>query len=546
MLPSPPETEPKSAELVDVAASGDASKLWQELRDKADDSLYFFSKVVLGYKELVDHLHQPLAIKIQGYRPNSKQRRGFLLPRGHFKSTILSKSYPLWRLAQNPELRILILGESATVGEKNLRDIKWHIENNQLFRWLYPELIPAVIGAQKWTEKEILLPRQGTFDESSITATGVGVRLTGTHYDIIIYDDLVGEEASKSEAVMQDAISYFQWATGLANDQDTIEELIAGTRWKHADKDLYGWIMKMMPGEWDWEQRSVIEDGVPIFPERFSEKIIDDIRRRLGEYKFSCNYMNSPISPEGGDFKTNQVLSYTVSADGKTIIPDDGTPPVRLADLYRISFWDPSAGGRSATAENAIIVAGMSADRRIFALAAWSKNTDMHAAAEKWLELNDRFHCFYNHYELVGSQKEIEKIIRDRLMAVKCAYCNKTHRRLKPLGVSPPGGRANKEERIRTFTEDAFGHITEDNKVVGTRIYLRRGMEKLRGQIVSFPPSESGSLVDEFDAFAYCCHLLRPPLLDTSNEEKSKEAEEVERRKSVPFTHTERDYGGYH
>ena len=526
-------------DILQMASEGRAEDLYEELRDRALRSLYFFTKVVLGYKDLNESLHLNFCNQVQ--EDISHKKRGYLMPRGHFKSTIISKSYPLWRTAANPELRTLIVGESDKVGTKNMNDIKWHLQNNQLLQWLFPELIPIDINRTKWTDSEILLPRAQSFDESTITMIGVGAKTTGFHYDLIIYDDVIGEKASKSEAEMDSVKEWFDYAPGLLNDPANGEEILIGTRWKHGTGDLYGHIQAKLSladiggdlrtGDFTWYVRSAIENDAPIFPERFSLDTLESIRRREGEYKFNCQYMNNPTHPEGADFPPDWLREYTVDSDGKTIIPSDGTPSVRLGQLLRMSFLDVSAGGRTAKAQNALIFTGESSDKRIFVIEAWAKNCPIGEAIEKWHQLNDRYMAYRNHYEQVGAQKAVEDVIAERVSEV-CRHCGARHRRLDPVPVRPPGGSLNKEDRIRMFAQAAF----EEG-----RVYLRRNMTALKGQILAFP---HGDLVDMFDALAYLLNLTRPPM---SEEQEQEDKDRELARKTLPLsrTSTAYNYGGY-
>lgn len=525
--------------IMELAEQGKAEELRDLLRSRSYGSLYEFARACLNYKEMTPSFHLPLCGLVQKHE---FRKQGILAPRGHFKSTIL-KAYALWRLLHNAETRILYVSESDTVAQKNLRDIKGRIESNQVLLWLFPELIPPDFNATKWTDSEILLPRVGSFDETSIMTAGIGAKMTGFHFDLIIYDDVIGEKAAYSEAEMNRAITWVQYASGLLNDPDESEEIFIGTRWKHGSADLYGWMMEYMP-EVQWYIRAAVENGEPIFPERFTLDRLELIRQRQGDYKYFCQYMNDPTPPEGADFPPSWVKSYVVSEDGRTIIPSDGTPQVALASLLRMSFYDVSAGGKSASAENAIVVAGMDSKRRIFELSSRSGNSPIGQAIEWWHELNDQFICYHNHYEQVGAQKSVEDVIRERNAQPACSHCKAghpalngdkprpPHRKLQPIGIKPPGGSLNKEDRIRMFAQAAFQE---------GRVYLRQGEDKLRRQIVGFPHI---SPIDLFDAFAYLINLLRPPV-DEDMVEAEKAALETFKVHSKPRTHTAVDYGGY-
>lgn len=561
--------------LLQLASSGKAEELRRSLKLRALRSLYFFNKTVLQYKDLVDHLHLPLCKRLQARPAPGHTRNGYLYPRAHFKSTNL-KGKALWRSlpfnpeefpelspeeieylkwAHNPNLRIAFVGESDTVAQKNLNDIKWHATENVLLKWLFPEF-NFDPNQTKWTDTEIIFPfRTQSFDESSITTMGVGAKRTGFHWDLIIYDDIIGEKAAESEAEMKKAQSWFQLATGMLNHPTDSEEDMIGTRWKHGEADLYGWIMKNMPeegvsegtdegvgriGGFTWMVRSAIEDGEPIFPERFTIQTLLAIKNRQKEYKFNCQYMNTPSSPEGAEFSGSLLGEYTIGEDNKTIIPSDGTLPVKLRDLYRVSFHDLSSGGKSAKCDNAIVATGESADGRIFVLGAWMKNTGYSRALEEHHLMHDRHAYHDSYYEDVGSQKEIEEIELERRYQPECRQCKEAgritetrkyvHRKLRLKGHKPPGGL--KEDRIRNY----YGPRHDEKK-----IYLRFGMTVLKGQITEFPHGEK---IDGLDALAYCVHLSRKPITqeDVASEKADMDTLIAARK---PCTNTEYDYGGY-
>jgi hypothetical protein len=547
-----------SSPIMQLATQGKAEELQEEMKRRALSSLYYFSKVVLNYKDLAK-FHLDLCNYVQTTIPDLK--RGALCPRGHFKSTILSKTYPLWRLCgggndllpkplKDPrDLRIAIIGESSTVAAKNLRDIKWNLENNQILKWLFPQVIPPDVGNTKWTETEILLPRGQSFDESTITCMGVGERRTGFHWDMLLYDDIIGEKASQSDAEMKGAIEWFQYAPGMLNDQATGEELMAGTRWKSGTADLYGWIMKEMPiggadGErskgFSWYIRSAVEkdengEEQIIFPERFTHQMLTDIQKRMKSYKYSCQYMNRPSSPEGADFPEDQIKGFEVINDhqGKPCIihPLDGSSDVHINQLFRVSFLDPSSGGKSAACENAIVVAGMDSMMRVFGLHAWSMNCGYGAAVEKWHHINDMYQCHLNFYEDVGAQKELETIITLRNFQAMCRICNKIHTKLTPQPFKIPGGKM-KEDRIRLFIQADFE---------AGNVYLRNTLGELKRQITNFP---HGDLVDQFDAFASARKNLRKPLTDGEAADRRADEEALQAAKT-PRIATAHNYGGY-
>jgi hypothetical protein len=531
-------------DILKTAESGKAEELWQELRNLADSSLYYFTKVVMNFRDMTEGFHRVFCERMdEDDDPElGIQDAGYLLARAHFKSTV-NKCRLLRKYLRNHEERFLIIGESDTVAKSKLIDIRWHILNNKFLQWLYPELKSVDPGNTKWTDAEILLPREGTYDEPTFTCDGIGAKRTGFHYTEITFEDVIGDKAAASQAVMDSAWDWIEYSRGLLHDPAKSRRRFIGTRWKHGEGDVYGKAMVAMP-QCRWYVRSAIEHGVPVFPERFSLATLASIRQEEGEYKFNCQYMNDPTAPGGADFEVSWIKEYDVDPDDHTmIIPCDGSPKIQTGSLLRMSFYDVSSGGKTANCENAIEVAGMAADRRIFVLEDFGENCSIGHAVETWHVMNDRWRCYKNHYELVGAQKAIEDFCQERKSGGPCPYCKaghlidgkyirNPHRKISPIGIKPEGGGMNKEERIRMYAQKAF----EEG-----RVYIRRGMTKLRSQIVQFPHSD---LVDRFDALAYLIKLLRPPLSD-ADVDSARAFEARRKQQGHPRIATGVDYGGY-
>lgn len=563
------------SDIGQLAYQGDASGLRDELRRRALGSLYYFAKVVMGYKDCSPHLHQEFCHDLQ--TTIKEQRRGYLIPRRHLKST-LAKSYGMWRLCgggfdQLPlavrerlngdprNLRIGVFGQTEKPAQKYLKDPKWILQNNEMFQWLFPELVPPNINDTKWTDAEILLPRSMSFDESTIMCFGIDQRKTGYGFDILIYDDIFDEEAAESEELAKAVKEGFDYASQLFVDPNTVEEIIFATRWLYGDADLPGYVMKRLPANmatsrslddiekqapgrtsgFRWYVRSVVEtdpatgEEHSIWPERFTPEVVEAERIRLGPYKFSCLMMNNPIPSEGVNFPPELLKEYEVRNDSSgnpsLLHPLDGSPDVRLSELYRLSFHDPSSGGPSAACESALVALGMAPDCRVFVLKDWGAKVGYGQSVEQWHLLNDQFFFHDNYYEKVGAQKTIEEeIIPLRVIMGKCPYCDQHHQRLIVKPFQPPGGK-DKDSRIFAFLDP----VLQDK-----RLYLRKGMTILREQVITHPFS---NLKDRLDALASGVSLLRPP---TSADElrSEREAEEMAKVHSSR-TFTSYEVGGY-
>src|SRR3989304_3853867 len=101
----------------------DTEAIRQQLRQKCRSSLYFLAKSILGYRDLTPTFHRRLCYEIQSTR---SKRKLLMVPRGHLKTSIATRAFPIWRLIQapnppefwGPDERILLVmsgGEVASV-----------------------------------------------------------------------------------------------------------------------------------------------------------------------------------------------------------------------------------------------------------------------------------------------------------------------------------------------------------------------------------------------------------------------------------------------
>ena len=176
------------------------------------------------------------------FRLSSKETL-ILGPRGHGKSTVLTVSYGLWRATANHDLRILEVSNTHDQAVAFLREQRGHIETNDIYRACYGDMTPppALIEKRKWTEKEITFPRKKIMKEATITAVGVGGPIIGRHYDIILLDDVVDDDNSRTEHQRQKLLTWYRKVL-LPCLEPNGEIHAIGTRYH--PMDLYGHFLK--------------------------------------------------------------------------------------------------------------------------------------------------------------------------------------------------------------------------------------------------------------------------------------------------------------
>jgi len=118
-------------------------------------------------------------------------------PRGHTKTTSFSVNYPLAEIAENENVRILLVSNTATQSQSFLREIVGHIERDDEYKDYAGNLKPAI--PEKWTSTEIIVNRSRyDLKDPTIATVGAGGTILSKRADIIICDDILNFENTRT------------------------------------------------------------------------------------------------------------------------------------------------------------------------------------------------------------------------------------------------------------------------------------------------------------------------------------------------------------
>ncbi len=290
-------------------------------RQEAIDDFYTFVTKVLGFEDLYPSLHGPLCRLMQN---GDVRRKLILLPRGCFKTTICSISYPLWCLVRDQNARIALCSVKASKAENNLEEL-YHRAGGEVFQLLFGDTIGHPDTWPKRTKSFARIRRRGSRTGPSIAAYSVESSEVGEHFDHLLFDDIVDQERVNTPQARE---SVWEWFGRQFSVRDPGTEMVViGTRW-HWD-DVYSRIQKHMPKYaddkevgWHVEKRAIIENGKIIFPTRFTRAELEEIRKVQGDYIFSCFYHNEPAGEGTNPFNVRRLkwVDYTPQKDGWTYI----------------------------------------------------------------------------------------------------------------------------------------------------------------------------------------------------------------------------------
>lgn len=467
------------------------------MRLNALGSSFYFAKVVLRKHRLNDTLHRSMCENIE----KTSIKDVIEIPRDHFKSTIYSEMAPMWwalpfgntermameklgysseylswmERAHNQNTRSLLVSEVIDNAIKLGSRIAHHYENNDLFRDLFPEILPDTSCV--WTAKSLQHKRtkdspngEGTYD-----FLGVGGALQSRHYDRAVQDDLVGRSAIDSDAVMEDTINYHRLLLGAFDSipgkpTEENDELVVGNRWSF--KDLNQWIRENETW-FHFTTHSATGGCCPvhpvgkcIFPEEWSVEKLQRVQVREGARYYSCQYLNEPISDQEREFRPEWLRFYDVQAVSETdkramiiheVYSGEVIKNVLPGELSITMVVDPNHAGNNGRCRHAITVTGVqhfskNTPQRVYLLDCWAQSCDYHTFVAQIYKMATRWRL---------SEFWLETVMAQRYLKMYLDYRNKVENiKLKVRELKPDNSANAKDNRIRAlntiFAEGQF------------------------------------------------------------------------------------------
>lgn len=292
------EIQPSGSILYSVSARGNSYHFYPDPKG-------LFLKDDLGFHFVGNESKIP-------YDPEKKALH-IEMPRGTFKSSVVTIGFALQCILNDPNWRVLIDSETYSKAKAFLSEVKGHLENNKKFRDIYFTIYGKYPDDNKrntsvrWTDSQLDLScRTKDTKEASFTVSGVDKSINGMHFDLIIGDDLHSETNVTNKEQIEKVKQHYKLLLALLDPGRYL--IIIGTRWHHFD--MYHHLIKDEEFRFNFYIRKAVnDDGSLLFPERLTKQYLADQRKSLGSYLYSCQYMNTPVDDEDATFKQSYFIT---------------------------------------------------------------------------------------------------------------------------------------------------------------------------------------------------------------------------------------------
>lgn len=307
----------------------------EKIAQRCRYDLYYLAKHILDYELMEPHVHEDLCAYTMPLLPNippeyedrmpketgetngledqfirNRRQSLFLMPRGTFKTSVVTIGFALQYVLNDPDCRILLDSETFGKSKAFLTEIKGHLEGNDKYREVFKAIHGVYPDERKksdlWTDSQVVLScRKRTRKEPTFSCAGIDVTKNGMHYDLIICDDLHSEKNVTTKDQINQVIDHYRLAFSLLDPGMSM--IVIGTRWDY--NDLYQFILDNERHRFNILIRKAIrDDGSLLFPERLTKDFLESTRATQGSSIFSKQYQNEPIDDETATFKRSNIV----------------------------------------------------------------------------------------------------------------------------------------------------------------------------------------------------------------------------------------------
>lgn len=222
------------------------------------------------------------------------------LPPRSWKSRI-SAEFISWYLWHHPSKDVLLTWHSSSLLESFSRSIRNRIDSEEYKKLFKTRLAEWNTAVKSWKTSE--------WWEFSIF--WVWGWITWKGWDILVIDDpYSGREDAESQTIKDKVWDWYKSTFLSRRHNENSAIVIIMQRW--SEDDLIGRILEEdKKNEWtEIKIPAISEEWESFWPEKFSIKYLEEMRKEIWEYFFMSQYQQDPVNEWGWDFKKDMFEYY--------------------------------------------------------------------------------------------------------------------------------------------------------------------------------------------------------------------------------------------
>lgn len=279
-----------------------------------------------------------------------------LAPARHGKTTVFSVVNTLHEITKNRSIRIGLVCNKDSLARDILREIKWHLENNEELINTYGEFKPK--KPDKWSEWQLQVSNNiYTIQrkDATISALGAMSAIKGLSFDYLLGDDIVDDKNS-STAEKCDALWDWLWSVLIPRCMPGAPKKFMGT--VENELDMYHRFIEDNRGFKVIRQQAILDENTKtvLWPEQRPYDWL--AQQRAANYtSFSKTYQNIVVGNEVAKIGADKI---NACYDASRTMCSMGIPPeIRARYKYILMSVDPAWTQRKTSAYAVIMTEGV-------------------------------------------------------------------------------------------------------------------------------------------------------------------------------------------
>ncbi len=295
-----------------------------------------------------------------------------LLPRGFGKTTFFTEIEAIREILGNQNIRVCIVSHSYKKAVEILNHIKSYLILPKLKK-MFPHILWGDNRPNEatWKEDAIQLRQTQAGLGNTLEVFGIDQDITGSHYDVIFFDDVVQKSNSNTPDKMKKVKKTFAAYSPILKPGG--KKRITGTRYKL--DDLYGDLIKLdvayIVKEVEDEQGNLLDANILSREELEQKK--KEIIAHDGLSYFTSQYFNKCIAEEDIKFQPEWVKFYS----------EKQTP--KIIEIVYV-LCDPAIGKNKRSDECVVQVILQTPDKMLYILSSEGNKEDVKESAYRIYE----------------------------------------------------------------------------------------------------------------------------------------------------------------
>jgi predicted phage terminase large subunit-like protein len=442
-------------------------------------SIPFFVKWYFGYDVPV---HQQNWYRLFRVKPYTL----LLSPRDHGKTTTVSRFYVEWMSLYHPNHRTLLLSKSYKQSIKSMEVIIQDVLKNKRIKSDFSEEL------QSYHKKENMLRFNVTKAQRDATVEAQGLlgSVTGSHFDLIVNDDLVDDENTRTPKGMEDTHDWFRGTVSPLLEpggsmitigtrkhyNDLYSQLIANPLWYvHRDEAIATYPKYKYVRDEKGNITDVLIKGKSkvLWKQKWDIKKLLMKQAEIGSIFFNREYQNDPAGLQGKVLNRDWIQYYKYGDIYYVKGENKGQLKVPMT-IYQA--WDLAIADSSGSDYTVCVTAGVTPDHKIYVLDLYRQHLSFPKQIKNILRLQEEFKPVQ-----IGIESNVfQKAVAQQLDSM--AF----------LPIQEVVSTANKEMRIKASS------VHYENRRVFFREDLRITDEFLK-EFAQFPKGAHDDMLDAMD-----------------------------------------------